>query len=88
MHSAKLVHRDMKPANLLLNSECLMKVQKLAALARLVAHASLASGQATARIGVSTFILRNAQIADFGLARSLIDKVEPDSQSITPPVSA
>merc|ERR1719506_2699781 len=26
MHSAKLVHRDMKPANLLLNSECLMKV--------------------------------------------------------------
>ena len=26
MHSAHLVHRDMKPANLLLNSECLMKV--------------------------------------------------------------
>ena len=26
MHSAKLVHRDMKPANLLLNSDCLMKV--------------------------------------------------------------
>ena len=26
MHSAQLVHRDMKPANLLLNSECLMKV--------------------------------------------------------------
>ena len=26
MHSAKLVHRDMKPANLLLNAECLMKV--------------------------------------------------------------
>jgi len=26
MHSANLIHRDMKPSNLLLNSECLMKV--------------------------------------------------------------
>ena len=26
MHSAELLHRDMKPSNLLLNSECLMKV--------------------------------------------------------------
>ena len=26
MHSAELLHRDMKPSNLLLNSDCLMKV--------------------------------------------------------------
>ena len=26
MHSANLLHRDMKPSNLLLNSDCLMKV--------------------------------------------------------------
>ena len=48
MHSAKLVHRDMKPANLLLNSECLMKV------------------------------------ADFGLARSLIDGIGDDGSAKPP----
>lgn len=26
MHSAELLHRDMKPSNILLNSECLVKV--------------------------------------------------------------
>jgi len=26
MHSAELLHRDMKPSNLLLNGDCLMKV--------------------------------------------------------------
>ena len=38
MHSAKLVHRDMKPANLLLNSECLMKVADFGLARSLVDH--------------------------------------------------
>ncbi len=28
MHSAELLHRDLKPSNILLNSECLVKVNK------------------------------------------------------------
>jgi len=28
MHSAELLHRDMKPSNLLLNGDCLMKVKR------------------------------------------------------------
>eukprot|EP01123_Difflugia_compressa_P015764 TRINITY_DN907_c0_g3_i1.p1 TRINITY_DN907_c0_g3~~TRINITY_DN907_c0_g3_i1.p1 ORF type:complete len:329 (-),score=45.89 TRINITY_DN907_c0_g3_i1:125-1111(-) len=35
MHSAQVIHRDMKPSNLLLNSECLLKVADLG-LARLI----------------------------------------------------
>eukprot|EP01123_Difflugia_compressa_P015763 TRINITY_DN907_c0_g2_i2.p1 TRINITY_DN907_c0_g2~~TRINITY_DN907_c0_g2_i2.p1 ORF type:complete len:410 (-),score=75.03 TRINITY_DN907_c0_g2_i2:235-1464(-) len=35
MHTARVIHRDMKPSNLLLNSECLVKVADLG-LARLI----------------------------------------------------
>ena len=37
MHSAELLHRDMKPSNLLLNSDCLMKVADFG-LARSLKH--------------------------------------------------
>jgi len=42
MHSAELLHRDMKPSNLLLNSDCLMKVADFG-LARSLRDQSLAS---------------------------------------------
>jgi len=42
MHSAELLHRDMKPANLLLNSDCLMKVADFG-LARSLRDQSLPS---------------------------------------------
>jgi len=41
MHSAELLHRDMKPSNLLLNSDCLMKVADFG-LARSLRDQSLA----------------------------------------------
>jgi serine/threonine protein kinase len=43
MHSAELVHRDMKPSNLLLNSECLMKVADFG-LARSLLHGEVTDG--------------------------------------------
>ena len=38
MHSASLLHRDMKPSNLLLNSDCLMKVTRTPARPHAVRH--------------------------------------------------
>jgi len=46
MHSAKLLHRDMKPSNLLLNSECLMKVADFG-LARSLLHGEVAGTDAS-----------------------------------------
>ena len=46
MHSAKLLHRDMKPSNLLLNSDCLMKVADFG-LARSLVPAGQNMGQAS-----------------------------------------
>jgi len=43
MHSAELLHRDMKPSNLLLNSDCLMKVADFG-LARSLPEARVAEG--------------------------------------------
>ncbi len=46
MHSAELLHRDMKPSNLLLNSDCLMKVADFG-LARSLREGSLSSTAST-----------------------------------------
>jgi len=47
MHSADLLHRDMKPSNLLLNSECLMKVADFG-LARSLRDLQQSDGDAAA----------------------------------------
>ena len=44
MHSAELLHRDMKPSNLLLNSDCLMKVADFG-LARSLAEIKSGTGE-------------------------------------------
>jgi len=50
MHSANLLHRDMKPSNLLLNSDCLMKVADFG-LARSFAGTRDADGSAKLETG-------------------------------------
>jgi len=47
MHSAQLVHRDMKPANLLLNAECLMKVADFGLARSLVGDGEIDSSGAS-----------------------------------------
>ena len=80
MHSAELLHRDMKPSNLLLNSDCLMKVRRIIAASSdtLMLRCSVCRGGmgcAAWRDAPPTLRLtRNVQVADFGLARSLRDQ--------------
>ena len=73
MHSAKLVHRDMKPANLLLNSECLMKVADFG-LARSLLKPRPKNG-AEAGSGSSTEVANGGGVSDVSEHDTLTDYV-------------
>ncbi|CAE7386184.1 MPK14 [Symbiodinium necroappetens] len=68
VHSAQVIHRDLKPRNLLVNSNCDLKVANLVHYIATL-HYVLQVFTRMALSEVQRNLLRLAQICDFGLAR-------------------